>query len=262
MTKNDLFSNISYLIKFAEIFGPVNLKLNRKTHKMEICLSRYIICSTVIVLLIVTFSYFYVTEDAIEQQQKEIKLKMLLIFFYASVISRYLITILEYLYHKELAINFWNSVINLDNTLNNLNLKFKANNKLIQLMIIVPCVLNLSCTLAELITSNSFNVEQFLAFISVSVANVIECLIYLTFVTFMTIFKNYFIQLNNILKDTLKNGSSNSLVIIKNIGIIHQELSELVRMAVNLYSVQIIVTLINCVFDLSCYYLSYNQGTY
>lgn len=248
MHKPEVLHKLRYLLKCIEIIGPINLKINPKTHKMELLKFRY--NSWLIVMIFQAFSMLYYSFEGkilISDGNTNTKTKILILLFFTSILVRYLITIICSCCFKNRTIDLWNHILNLDKTLKHLKLKCVIYHKTTILILLVTTFLNFVYNIIAVISNSNIEIiQKTIAVSGIAITRIIIMALFFKYMVLFTMYKNYFKQLNKKLLVVLTDNPAKNLLLLKNIARAHQYLCDLVKKTINELSLQILLTVSDC----------------
>lgn len=233
------------MVKLQEIVGPINLKLNKQTNKMELIFERsmFSICA-------LTFGFcqfIYIWNMGLITLNWEMKVKTLMLIEYASIAVRYCSTIIGTIANRAFIIGLWNEILDLEIKYKDLNLHCRVYVKVTVILLLTPITLDFIVTsLGTALFTNMTTFFRLMQILCIFLNKSVILIINYKFFTFITMYANYFKQLNQELKNSITDASNCSLAKLKLIAMCHQCLCEHVKRISYYLSFHIILQIGDC----------------
>lgn len=253
MIKKHIAHELRFPLKWLELVGPIPLKHNQKTNKMELQTFKYIFNMVMLISILAAMIYFPLI-GAISDGTSDTKAKILALSSILSLILKYGLALYDCLFEKTFITNYWYEIVNLDRTCRQLNLHCEINNKLVFLVVLTPTLLDYLFNICTIYLNKTMEIQyKVLTALGHLMTGVLISMIAFLFISLLTIVKNYFKQLNELLVITLDKHPRNSWFILNNIAKLHQYFYELSKTSLQIFSMQIITILGNCVVVITNY---------
>lgn len=250
MSKNIVKQKLEYLLKWMKFIGPVTMKFNQSTNRMELKTFQYIL-NIILMIITVTWTAYLLFSGNFYDESYTIKTKLLSISFILSVLSRYGFALYDYGFNKNSILHYWNRILNLDSTCRSLKLQCIVNTKGIFITVVIFNFVD--CFAHAFQTFNlpkiSLSVKFAMVIGNLTTKILISMLAFL-FLTLITMFKNYFKQLNEKLIFALETRPRHSLFIVNNIAKLHQYFYELTIILILMWSLHILTAFCSCLITL------------
>lgn len=249
MYKNTVEKKLKYLVKWTEIFGPVNFKINHKSNKIQILYFRSTLM--LIILLISLISYYHLLLKKILKFEN-LYVQILYCIRVIYIILRYSVTIFNCIFNKKMIINIWNNVLKLNKTCRALNLQCAPNSKIVLIAVFLPAAISISIDITLEFKNHRFaTIRKWFSIWGILLTKILIATIYLQFLTLLIMYKNYFKQLNFRLKFVLQNNADNSYFVMKHIARNHQQFCDHINIIMPMFTLHILLTMTEAVMNLT-----------
>lgn len=260
LLKDQVAANLRWLLKMEEFFGPIPVKVNKKTNRMDLLRFRYAFWTFLCIFEV--GSMIYLMSDGVDRYAlANHPLYVILIRMVGlSMTICQLVQLYFCLAYKERMIRNWNAVLSLTHVLSDLSVS-TSNNKTVKgrictkfwcLMTLAPIMLNFGyMAVADAKGRDQQMTGNFVLGTSMwMLRNLCMASQSCKLVVLLLTFKCGFEQLNVLV---VGSGGKRSLEKLRLVAIGHQYLCYLTRLTVGTFSVLVLASLANCIIILTVY---------
>lgn len=240
MCKSGAVHKLHNIIKCFYYFATISINIDYTRNEIKLIKSKTIITLTIFTIFTVIISYLLLNGELLHKNASTPR-RVVEISLLISVISQHFALILTSTYHQETIVKLWNDILNLDVVCKTLDLKYIVNDKLILLTIT-------TCTLSDtvfgfigIISESNESLRYKIVCTTATITTIVmDFLGYYKFMTLLTMYKNYFKQMNEKLAVILSRHEAD-LNLLKHFATLHNYFYKLLKDTTTVFSVQLII---------------------
>lgn len=237
-----ILSELNHIFRLSQIFGPLSIRL--KGNLIKPILLHNIITVTIASVAFFFGAYFTFNVYFIKGIVKTVN-KVLTTFLSLSIILKMWTVFFYVIMDGKKVIKLWNKLLKLENRCNLLDLKHESSKKINIFIVICSHSYLTYKHFGEIFYNN--NAVTSSALLLMVGSELLASILLLKYISLLTLYKNYFQQLNKKLEELVAVNKENRIFILKTIILFDEELFELTKLTNEIFSKQIISEFIESV---------------